>query len=509
MIDNQVGRPVAARPAARTAFRARSGSGPDRRPRTWPRTWPGPQRMALAVTGLFFALYTLLSVRRHERMLSAGYDLGIFEQAVRAYAHGRAPIAELKGPGYNLLGDHFHPVLALLAPAYRVFPTPVTLLVAQAALMALACLPLTRWAHRTAGPVAGLVIGCAAGCSWGIVSAVAFDFHEICFAVPLLAFAVEALAGRRWRAAVLWVLPLLLVKEDLGLTVAAVGAYVAWHGRRSRRTWHLGLAVAVLGLAGTLLEMAVLLPLANPHGVFDYWHQLPGAAGSAPSTGAAVLLPLRLGWPPVKWLLLAMLAAPTAFVGLRSPLTLLCLPTLCWRLLADNVHYWQPSYHYSAVLMPIIFAGLVEVLGRRPELRSAVRLKRTLAGCAAFAVLSTVVYPLHDLVLPSTWRTSAHVRTAHALLDRIPDGVSVASSNRLAPLLVHRTTVSLVCREDGPYAAAPPDWVVADRTDPTVKTPCAAAVTARMLDAYRAAGYLTVAEQDGITVLQRPSDPRR
>ncbi|MDH6576145.1 DUF2079 domain-containing protein [Kitasatospora sp. MAP5-34] len=500
MIDNLVARPVvppAARPSATRPVRA----------------WPGPQQMALAVTGLFFVLYALLSVRRHERMLSAAYDLGIFEQAVRAYAHGRAPVAELKGPGFNLLGDHFHPVLALLAPAYRLFPTSVTLLVAQAALMALACFPLTRWAHRTAGPAAGLVIGCAVGCSWGIVSAVSFDFHEICFAVPLLAFSVEALAGRRWRAAVLWALPLLLVKEDLGLTLAAIGAYTAWYGRRGRAGW-LGPAVVVLGLTATVVEMAVLLPLANPHGVFDYWHQLPGVAGSGTvgsgsSGGSVLLLPLRLGWPPVKWLLFAMLAAPTAFVGLRSPLTLLCAPTLLWRLLADNVHYWQPSYHYSAVLMPILFAGLIDVLGRRPELCLPVRLKRVLAGVAAFAVLSTAVYPLHELVLPSTWRIPAHVRTAHRLLDAIPDGASVASSNRLAPLLVHRTTVSLVCREDGPHAAAPPDWVVADRTDPTVKSPCAAAVTARMLDTYRAAGYLTVADEDGITVLRRPSDLRR
>ncbi len=199
-----------------------------------------------------------------------------------------------------------------------------------------------------------------------------------------------------------------------------------------------------------------------------------------------------------------MLAAPTAFVGLRSPLTLLCAPTLAWRLLADNVHYWQPSYHYSAVLMPILFGGLIEVLGRRPALRSPVVLRRILVGCGAFAVLTFAIYPLHELLLPSTWQTSAHVRTAHRLLDRIPDGAAVASSNRLAPLLVHRATVTLVCREAGPHDAVPPEWVVADRSDPTVKTPCAAAVTARMLGAYRAAGYRTVAEEDGITVLRRP-----
>ncbi|WP_441248042.1 DUF2079 domain-containing protein [Kitasatospora sp. McL0602] len=498
MIDNLVESPQALPGLRPSAAEPHLPAAP--RP---PRAWPGPDRLALALTGLFFTLYTVLSVRRHERMQSAAYDLGIFEQAVRAYAHGRAPVVDLKGPGFNLLGDHFHPVLVLLAPAYRLFPGPATLLVAQAALMALACYPLTRWAHRTAGPRAALVVGLAVGSSWGIVSAVAFDFHEICFAVPLLAFGAEALAARRWHAAVLWSLPLVLVKEDLGLTVAAVGAYLARYGA-ARRVRRLGLAVLVLGLAATTLETAVLLPMANPHGVFDYWHQMPGAAaGPAPSVGGALAMLAKLGWPPVKWLLLLMLAAPVAFVGLRSPLVLLCVPTLGWRLLADNVHYWQPSYHYSAILMPILFAGLLDTLDRSPQLRSPRALKRVLTCCAAFAAVTTLVYPLRELAMPYTWQTSPHVRTAHRLLDAIPDGVTVAASNRLAPLLVARTTVSLVC-EGGPATATAPVWVVADRTDPTVKTPCAAATTAAMLDAYRAAGYRTVAEQDGITVLRHP-----
>lgn len=55
----------------------------------------------------------------------------------------------LKGPGYHLLGDHFHPLIATLAPTYRVFPTPLTLVVAQALLMAPAVVPLTRRAEVT------------------------------------------------------------------------------------------------------------------------------------------------------------------------------------------------------------------------------------------------------------------------------------------------------------------------------------------------------------------------
>ena len=62
------------------------------------------------------------------------YEYGIFDQAIRDYAHFRAPIVPLKGPGYNLLGDHFHPLIAVLAPLYWIWDDARMLLIAQAAL---------------------------------------------------------------------------------------------------------------------------------------------------------------------------------------------------------------------------------------------------------------------------------------------------------------------------------------------------------------------------------------
>lgn len=140
-------------------------------------------------------------------MASLSWDLGIFEQVVRAYAQLRAPVSDLKGPGFLILGDHFSPVTALLGPLYRLFPSPVTLLVAQAALFALSAVPVTRAAARLLGRRGGLALGLAYGLSWGIQRAVDFDFHEICFAVPLIAFSLEALLAQRPRAALWWALP--------------------------------------------------------------------------------------------------------------------------------------------------------------------------------------------------------------------------------------------------------------------------------------------------------------
>src|SRR5215831_1830185 len=170
-----------------------------------------------------FAAYTTLSVARYLRLNPGSWDLGIYTQYVRQLAHLHAPVVAIRGPGFNLLGDHFQPIVALVAPFFRLFPAPVTLLVAQALLTAVSVVPVCRAARARLGTGVSRVIGAAYGFSWGLQQMIIFDFHEIAFAVPLLACSLSALVRRRLRAAVAWALPLVFVKEDQGLTVAAIG----------------------------------------------------------------------------------------------------------------------------------------------------------------------------------------------------------------------------------------------------------------------------------------------
>lgn len=115
--------------------------------RRGPRTAP-PALLWWGWAAALFLLYAAVGARRQALIRTTGYDLGIFEQAVKAYAQLRAPVAPLRGDGFNLLGDHFHPVLVVLAPLYRIAPSPYTLLFAQAALLALAVVPLARRARQ-------------------------------------------------------------------------------------------------------------------------------------------------------------------------------------------------------------------------------------------------------------------------------------------------------------------------------------------------------------------------
>src|ERR1700761_6390006 len=118
-----------------------------------------PWLIALVV----FAGYTIISVSRYLRLDPGSWDLGIFTEYVKQLAHLHAPVVNIHGSGFNLFGDHFQPIVGLIAPLFLVFPSAVTLLVVQAFLTAVSVVPVSRAAEARLGTAAGQMIGAAYG----------------------------------------------------------------------------------------------------------------------------------------------------------------------------------------------------------------------------------------------------------------------------------------------------------------------------------------------------------
>ncbi|WP_078594459.1 DUF2079 domain-containing protein [Streptomyces sp. NRRL S-920] len=465
-------------------------------------TSPGPRkgtrsvwdRVPYLLAAALFLAYATVSVGRYRRMESRSWDLGIFEQAVRAYAHLQVPVADLKGPGANILGDHFSPVTALLAPAYRLFPSPLTLLVAQALLLAVSAIPVTRAATRLLGRGSGLAVGIAYGLSWGIQRAADFDFHEICFAVPLIAFSLEALLRRRWRAALLWALPLVLVKEDLGVTLAAIALVVAVRAHRGghSRAVPYALAVMAFGAVATLVTLTLVIPAFNSGGAYDYWDKV-GEGGAAAGAFGGLDTKLRT----LAWLLVP----TTGLLALRSPLLLVALPTLGWRFLSADDHYWGTDWHYSAVLMPVVLLALVDAVdilrrSERPWLR---QYADRLPACAAAAALAlTTSLPLAGLTEAKTYEKSERVVAVEKMLDRVPDGATVEANIGPISRLTSRARVFWV----GAARPVVPQYVALDVRSGWTKDPVAYAEKL-----HPGAKYVPADTAYGYVLLRRDREP--
>ncbi len=462
----------------------------------WPATkaWLARNRLAIGFVLGLTGMYSALAIRLHLRVQTAGYDLGIFEQAIRNYAALRPPIAVLKGPGFNLLGDHFHPIIAGLAPFYALFPSPITLLVAQAFLFGLAAAPLVNWARRALGLIPAVIVGLVYGFSFGIASAVGFDFHEIAFAVPLLAFSLSALGQGRFRQAAVWALPLVLVKEDLGVTaVAVIGALIAWRGAR-----RLGIVIAAIGVAASTLEVLVFLPMFNSTGSYAYWNRI----GSGPSP-----VTVALTSADVKLTTLLVTFALTGFAALFSPLVLVAVPTFLWRFVSNDFNYWGTYYHYSAVLMPIVVAAMVETLVRWKRRDRKATNRAAVLVLAASVVVSIALIPGHafsKLFGPALWQPNPQIAAIDAALATIPDGATVSASDNIIPQLTSRATVTLFGL--APLDSVRPQWILVDPNS-TRHFRVTRSKEQRDLVQAEADGYTVVLHRDNITLLRDTRSP--
>lgn len=473
----------------------------------------GTRRQDWLLAAGFAVLYGVYALTRYRQFLTAGYDLGIFDQAVRRYAHFQSPLVPLKGEHYNLLGDHFHPVLATLAPLYWVWDDPRTLLLAQAALVALS-IPVVGAVMRrrlgSPGPlwrgrnlvVSLLLVGYAL--SWPVQRMVDFDFHEVCFAVPLLAVALDGLDRRDDRRLVLAGLALLFVREDMGMVLAMLALV---RMLRPPRRW-LGLLLAAVGAATFVLVTTVVLPHFASNGQFAYW-TYDALGPDAPSAIRFILAhPLRtasiLFTPWVKTRTLLYLFLPLLLLPLGSPLVLACLPLVAQRNLSSRTHLWTTEYHYSAPIMVILVLAAVHTLARVGR-RWGERLQRRLVLAVVVAMALTPVvdavtgasdFPLERLAW-SAWRTKPLMRDQAAAVAHVPAGTCVAVDDRLAPHLTRTNRVTLPTLDKRTQ-----DFVVLDMSQEEVGFPLPSPqVVQRQV---KAAGYRVVFRSGPLIVWQRP-----
>ncbi|MGI8800964.1 MAG: DUF2079 domain-containing protein [Solirubrobacteraceae bacterium] len=391
-------------------------------------------------------LYSAYAVIRHDHF-GSGFDLGIFTQAIWHYSHFEAPASSIRGFA-NLLGDHLHPVLVLLAPLMWIWSDPRTLLVAQAALVAASIVPVFLFARPRLGRPAALLLAVAYASFWGLGAGTGYEFHEVAFAPLLIAMAILFIDRRRWTAYFVTIGLLLCVKEDLSVLVCFFGLYLL-----TLRELRRGLITLALGIAWYELATRLVIPHFAAGVPFSYWtyHEL----GS--NLGDAVLNVLRAPWKPFEIAfdhgekVRTMLYLLLPFLGLTlcSRIALLAVPLLAERFLSSNTQFWGAQFHYSLAIAPVLAMGAAAGLGNLVRLAGPRIDAHRLAtvGAAAMVVSGLLVAgvvipipvaPLRLMVKPSFYRTPAYAAAVGRALDHIPASAAVVAPDFLIAHLATR-----------------------------------------------------------------------
>jgi len=450
----------------------------------------------LVIPVVFFTLYCTVSLIRFSRYLD-GWDLGIFAQAVKAYSRWEVPLIPLKAQEpFNILGDHFSPVVALIAPVYRLFPHVQVLLIVQAALFAVSVGLMGRAARKILGSEYAAPLAACFGASWTVLAAVVFDFHEVCFVVPLLILSVGAAWEGRWGWMAGWCALLLLTKEDSAFLVGGIALMLL-----ARRQIRAGLILGASSVAYFVCVVAIVIPHFSYSGRYAYFSATPGSAM------ALLANAWNMVQHPRMWIVCA-LAVLTCGPGIRTAAALVPVPVLFSRVIVNNPIYWSYSLHYQAPVFTACFWALMVGFASLLRAHPGQGVRRLCLGyiCALFA--SSIAIAQGEW----GWQTllglepaPSRVESFDTVLAEVPPDVAIVADTYAIGHLVDADTVYLAAGSwtDSEGVPLDADWVLLDRESLAQDNPATSWVSQR-IDTLVASGYTTVIRDGSVVLLTRP-----
>ncbi|MCI4316905.1 MAG: DUF2079 domain-containing protein [Thermoplasmata archaeon] len=343
--------------------------------------------LAVAVVVYAVLTFVLANLRLVEFDVTT-WDFGIYQQALWSGSHGGPfyEAADFETGGFgSFLQVHSAFVLYLLAPAYRLDPSPELLFAVQSILVALAAVPLYLLTlDLTGSPRRGL-IAAALFLVWApTIAGSLYDFHIESF-LPVELFTVALLYERRSYLGGLAVAVLAFgTMEFAPVLTFALAVFFGWPttGQLGRlwtaltegpRGWiaavrsalgdrrlvaSLVLAVSSVGAYYLLLELRTHF-LASGFGYPAFPTSNSGyVIGATPSALGISLsnLPVDFLSKFEVWLLLYALVA---FIPFLAPRTLvLALPVVVFGALSSNPNYISIGFQYGFLYAIPVFLGL-------------------------------------------------------------------------------------------------------------------------------------------------------
>lgn len=407
--------------------------------RAAPVTTAGLRTGAVAALLLLAALGTGAAVWRVDSWRATTWDFGVYTQYLWLLSHGHG-WARSTLDGIPAAADAGAWVLYPLAWLFRV-AGPTGILLEQALALASGILFLRWWVTRLGLPAAvfwGVTILWAAYPA--VLGPALFDWHPDAVAVPLLFWAMGAVAADRPRQ--FWVAAGLLLLTKITLSLVVAGMAVPWW---LRRRYAMGFASLVLGLAAGLIELEVVMP-ALLHHAYPLWPRFYGWLGASPAQ-AVVRIATEPGW---VWAHMRQAAVIRALGVLLVPVGIVPALTGLWRggwtwpawlvVVFNSLSHFGPQLNpfnqYWVAVAPGFFVAALELAARMRLARVRAVLPWVLAGWAALA--------WWRLERPLVWYASPPSAALTAAARFIPPAAPLVGQNATVAPLAARPWMALL-----------------------------------------------------------------
>lgn len=422
-------------------------------------------RLLVLLLGIALAVgICLFSVMRYLTFAAPNFDFGLFCNMFHNMKERFLPlVTSERDQLLSHFAIHISPIYYLLLPVYMLFPSPVTLQVCQALILASGILPLYLLARHFRLPYKYTVLmalfyaahpAVSAGCS--------YDLHENCFLLPLLLwlFYCYETGHKRWLFVV--AVLVLLVKEDAAAFLVIFAVYLLF----SRKDYRTALPLII----GSLLYFALAVFLLNTYGTGAMFGRYSALFDESKNVGGFWQTLLRapgyfleaivsfVDSATEKPIYLLQILLPFGLVPWRTKQysRYLLLTPLLLNLLSGFKYQYDIGFQYSFASVAFCLYLYLQNLSERPASKQRnLLLFSVVTSCFLY---SMIVMPKIETYV-GRWIKDANTYTEmEAVLNEIPEDASVTASTMLVAHLAQRDVIY----EDYYHKEPDTDYVVLD-----------------------------------------------
>ncbi|PTN10291.1 DUF2079 domain-containing protein [Mangrovibacterium marinum] len=419
---------------------------------------------------LFCLLFLSIPVLNHYFYRTSALDLGIFNHAIYNYAHFKTSYFSLgltpQETGIiECLGNHFSPLIFLLAPFYFIFGT-YTLLIVQVAFIIAGGIGSYRYSSLlTENEFTKQTVMIHFFCIWGIYSALAFDFHLNVIAAMLVPWLFVFNKKGNIKSLLLVSILILLTRENMSLWLAFIftGLWIDKKLRFSGFTKLIYPAAIAISIIYFVTVTSYIMPGFVPYessGQLARYSHLGNNLSEIVKT--IILEPFQSVkmlfsntkqgdiYQPIKTELHLMVLLAGGWLFLFRPSFLVMLvPIYFQKLLSNDPGMWGINYHYSIEFVPILSLLFIEVT-------SGINHKKWLypvtLSILVLTASSTTYTFFHRKSIwytevkanpfsPTHYKSNLQIQTINHQLNTIPQNSAVSCHYSLAPHLAYREEI--------------------------------------------------------------------
>ncbi|MCQ4021911.1 MULTISPECIES: DUF2079 domain-containing protein [unclassified Ruminococcus] len=399
-----------------------------------------PKFAVWTTAGVGIAVFTVIvstaCISRYSAYMSHNFDLGVFAQMFENMrTTGLADTTVERNVLMSHFGVHFSPFYYLLLPFYMLCPRPETLLVIQAAFVALGVIPVVLICkHFKLSRSITVVISLMYFFFPSLANGCLYDFHENKFLTVLILWALYFIIKENLIGSAVFCLLTLTVKEDAPIYIMAIALFLIL----TRKKYIFGACMLVGAIIYFMIASSIVAALGS--GIMDdrlanYMAEGESGLGSVVKTCLSnfgyflsqVFTQEKIIF--MVWMLLPVAFAP--FLSEKKSMLVLFIPMLVVDLMPSWPYQYDIGFQYTyGAAALIIFMTIIVIANAKRSIQN----KILIFSLSMSIVMSfSLIFPRTSFYLDIAISNHDMNEQYTALINTIPKDAEVTAGGYYIP----------------------------------------------------------------------------